>query len=144
MGMSLLLPLQCLGYHEAELSLVGLILMVIVKRSVAWCTLLRFVRLDHRVTMLSSDLSTSLRNAERSGSAWRSRKENEAVLGLVLKTELEQKFIFSSLKGPLGPRNQRKRASLVWVSILKFHRKWRILCNACHPPSPRCLVYTFR
>ena len=82
--------------------------MVMVKGSVAWCTPLRVVRLDHRITVLFSDLGTSFRNGERSGSAWRSRKENELVLGLVLKTELEQEFIFSSLKGPFGPRNQRK------------------------------------
>lgn len=48
----------------------------------------------YRMTALPSDLSTSFRNAERSGSARRSRKENEPVLGLVLKTELEQEFYF--------------------------------------------------
>lgn len=41
---------------------------------------------------LSSDLSMCLKNAERSGSAWRSR---ELVPVLMLKTELEQRFIFS-------------------------------------------------
>lgn len=64
------------------------------KGRVSWCTPLRAARPHHRMTALPSDLSTSFRNAERSGSAQRSRRENEPVLGLVLKTELEQEFYF--------------------------------------------------
>lgn len=92
------LPAAVSWVSEAELSLAGLVLVVVAKCPAAWCALLRFLREDHIITTLSSDLSTSLRNVERSGSAWRSRKENEPVLGLVLKTELEHKFIFSSRK----------------------------------------------
>ena len=76
--------------------------MVIVKGSVVPCTRLGFGRIYHIITMLSSNLSTSLRDAERSGPAWRSRKENELVLGLVLKTELGQRFIFLLLKDHSG------------------------------------------
>ena len=64
---------------------------------------------------LSSDLSMCLKNAERSGSAWRSRGR-ELVPVLMLKTELEQRFIFSLPKVQLD-REIKEINEVSWSSI---------------------------
>lgn len=79
---------------------------------------------------LSSDLSMCLKNAERSGSAWRSRGR-ELVPVLMLKTELEQRFIFSLPKVHLD-REIKEINEVSWssISMLNSGTKWRIVCNA--------------
>ena len=80
---------------------------------------------------LSSDLSMCLKSAERSGSAWRSRGR-KLVLVLMLKTELEQRFIFSLPKVHLD-REIKEINEFSWssISMLNSDTKGRINCLPC-------------